>query len=219
MRSSLRSDEYTRGEVCRALGIAKTTLRRWEEQGKTRPRRDDKGRYLYSATELRTLRARVGAGVHPRGGAGRRPLGARDAELAAKVFDRLRQDVRTTDIVRELRVHPDVVEALHAQWARMQRSIVISGDTLVAICAIPGYMGPGEIDSDRVLLQALQESLEAAPRLCRGCRTSSAAFCRRCVEHGLRGAAKVRRAPIDSETIEAAEAVATTATGRVARPK
>jgi DNA-binding transcriptional MerR regulator len=47
--------EYTRGEVCAALGIPKTTLRRWEVMGKVKPRRNERGIWLYTEADVRKL--------------------------------------------------------------------------------------------------------------------------------------------------------------------
>lgn len=96
----------TRAEMCKARGISKTTLRRWEDAGKVKPVVGHRGFHLYRQEDARSanggkpierlLKAR--ALVPSAANAG--------GELAAEIFDRLDRHIEPADIVKELRVHP-----------------------------------------------------------------------------------------------------------------
>lgn len=96
---------FTRGELSKALGIGKTTLRHWEAAGKANPVLNANGVWLYSREEAERLMngkqvsrlAKARAHVPSARGA--------DGELAAKIFDRLDREVHPVEIVKELTLH------------------------------------------------------------------------------------------------------------------
>lgn len=53
---------YAAGEAARLLGISLDTLRRWDQQGKIRTRRDHANRRLVPASEIERLRGSNGSG-------------------------------------------------------------------------------------------------------------------------------------------------------------
>jgi len=97
-----------RAEVARALGIGKTTLRRWEARGEIscRGARGEERRFDPSAVAdvLRRRRPEENAVLSV-------------GEEAAAVFRLLEEDVPLREIVISLRVSPERVRELYAAWA------------------------------------------------------------------------------------------------------
>lgn len=66
-----RGRDLSLGEAARAIGVSADTLRRWDEAGKLRTRRDERNRRRVPETEVRRLtsrptRHRTGAAASPR---------------------------------------------------------------------------------------------------------------------------------------------------------
>ena len=57
---------YTASEAARALGISLDTLRRWDQQGRIRTRRDSANRRVVAVAEVERLRARDSHGLSAR---------------------------------------------------------------------------------------------------------------------------------------------------------
>jgi hypothetical protein len=110
----------TRGEVAGLMRLSVTTVRRLEGR-ELHPRRSPEGVYLFDPREVEQARARRPPPSEPT--ESREP-----GDLAAETFRLLRDGVNIRDIVIALRRPPAEIEALHADWARMGDTFVISSD-------------------------------------------------------------------------------------------
>jgi DNA-binding transcriptional MerR regulator len=170
--------KYTRGEICKALGIPKTTLRRWEESGKVKPTKNERGVRLYSEADVRKLANTLKVSTLEKARAVLPEPAKADGELAAKIFAALDRGVSPVKVVIDLGVHPDVVEAFHAQQTRMNRVVLVSQKTLVEISGCPGFVGSYPIETEEELLEAFQASIKDS--ICPRCRRRHATVCFRC---------------------------------------
>lgn len=113
-----------RAEAARMLQVSVSTLRRMDDR--LEPFVDDQGVHHYDQRRIEaaraTLKQTVTTKVHD-------PHGI-DGEIAASAFDIFEQGRGAVDAVRELRAHPDAIERLFKQWARMKGRVVLDGDDL-----------------------------------------------------------------------------------------
>jgi hypothetical protein len=105
-----------------------------------------------------------------------------DGALAAQIFAALDRGVSPVKVVIDLGVHPDVVEAFHAQRTRMNGVLLVSEKTLEEITGCPGFFGSYPIETEEELLEAFRGSLEQAPTLCTRCRRRHGVVCTRCTK-------------------------------------
>ena len=134
MRKRLYGDDLlTRAELAKAIKKSKTTIRRWEDQGKLKPIINERGVRLYRVSDVKSIDA--SAVIEPLPQARAHVLTAAQAsgDLAAEVFARLERGESAVKIVAELRVHPDVVDGLMKRWARFKRAIFLSREDIYAI--------------------------------------------------------------------------------------
>lgn len=116
-----------RAEAARLLQVSVSTLRRMDER--LEPFVDEQGVHYYDARRIEAARATVKQTVTTKL---HDPHGI-DGEIAASAFDIFEQGRGAVDAVRELRAHPDAIERLFKQWARMKNSLVLDGDELEQI--------------------------------------------------------------------------------------
>jgi hypothetical protein len=95
----------TRGQVARQLRVGITTVHRMRLQGQLHPRRDHAGVWRYDPAEI--ARVGVARGVHDT-----RTEGA----IAARVFQMLDQGARLREIVVAVRLVPQEVRRLYADY-------------------------------------------------------------------------------------------------------
>jgi hypothetical protein len=176
----------TRGELCKALGIGKTTLRRWEEKGKARPITNANGVKLYPREEAERLTGGVRIAPLPKARALVPNAASSDAEVAAQIFERLDREVHPVDIVKELRVHPDIVEGFVARWQRMRKTIMLTGTDVTALAKVLRC----EVGDARALLSAIQTLAGRARVRCEDCEGTRPTMCGKCVEAHLRAAVR-----------------------------
>jgi hypothetical protein len=174
----------TRGAVCKALRIGKTTLRRWEDKGKARPVTNANGVKLYPREEAERLTGGVRVAPLPKARALVPNAASSDGEVAAKIFDRLDRAVHPVEIVKELRIHPDIVEGFVARWQRMRRTIVLIGSDVTALAKALQC----EVSDSRELLAAAQNLAERARLRCEHCEGARPTVCRACMAAHLRAA-------------------------------
>ncbi len=167
----------TRQEAARLLGVSETTLRRREAEG-LRPTM--RGRtHMYEETLVRqmttTMRRRWTAAAPSDGG------------TAADVFALLAEGVEPRDIVIRLRIPPEVVGRLCAQWAELGESLFVSGEEARAL-------GLRTLEDLRAAVQRTSELSSAATRstasegTCRNCGVLVTSFCRDCYAIAQRAA-------------------------------
>ncbi len=106
-----------------------------------------------------------------------------NGDVAAEIFDRLDRAVHPVEIVKELRVHPDVVNGFVAQWAAMRKATSLTADEGRAVARALGVIGvlPGS-----QLEANIKRAIGRARSICRGCEENRATQCDECVTHRLR---------------------------------
>lgn len=167
----------TRAEMAKTLGIGKTTLCAWERAGKTRPIKNAKGHFLYPPEEVARLAGGKPIEHLPKARASVSSSAKADGEIAADVFDRLDRGMHVVDIVKELRVAPEAVEALVDHWARLRGIMLVTAEDRRALSSC----GVGAVVSGAELVEHVTRCVARAPAACRSCETSIAAFCQECV--------------------------------------
>lgn len=164
----------TRGGAAKALGVSLAMVRKWERLGALEPLKLA-GINYHNERDIELFRAK-------RQGKPRRV--SNENNVSANVFDLLAKNTSPIDIVRKLRVHPDIVEGLHHQWARMSGSLVWEPKELETLAALVGGMKPRSaaecVDrvSKHVIAVAARASADASR--CAVCRSDPARFCGGC---------------------------------------
>ncbi|MCW5831681.1 MAG: MerR family transcriptional regulator [Labilithrix sp.] len=122
-RSNEPDEMITRGELCRAANVSKSTIRRWEEKGLLHPIIDEHGVRLFRVADVQALTGKKPVVHLPKARALVPSAATARGELAADVFERLDRGVEGADIVKELRVHPDVVSGFMARWEQLRGGV------------------------------------------------------------------------------------------------
>ncbi len=118
-----------------------------------------------------------------------RPTG----DIAADVFALFDDSVHPVDVVKRLRLEPDLVEGLHQRWCRLRGILVLSEASTTTLyrmlCDDETTSRPrNEVDLLAIARQWVQEQ---SLRHCVQCGTENAQFCRACAKKwGLRAARK-----------------------------
>jgi len=170
-----------RAQAARMLGVSKSTLRRME------------GECLTPVVGPRNVRLFHEEQIHSLVVTRRSEVGARSAggELAAEAFQLFDDDTHPVDVVKKLRVEPDVIQSLHERWTRMRSMLTLSGQAIRSLhdnlCEDEHARVPA---SEPELLALVAKWVrDISPRRCDRCRSESAAFCRACArEWGLMAA-------------------------------
>lgn len=113
-----------RAEAAKMLDVSVSTLRRMDER--LEPFVDEQGVHLYDPRRIEAVRATIKQTVTTKM---HDPYGI-DGEMAASAFEIFEQGRGAVDAVRELRAHPDAIERLFKQWARMKNALVLDGNNL-----------------------------------------------------------------------------------------
>lgn len=172
----------TRAELAKAVGRSKTTIRRWEEQGKLKPIIGPNGVRLYRVADAEQLNGGTPVDTLPRA----RPYAPKpaegDGELAAQIFELLEQNVHPVAIVARLREHPDVVESFVDKWARMRRACVLSAEQVRTIKKF--YSIKSFRDVDDLIEQLKSEVIRLTT--CRHCTEGSQLeYCLACLQDAV----------------------------------
>ncbi len=175
-----RSDDVssawlTRGASAKALGVSVAMIRKWEGLGTLAPRKIG-GVHYFDPADVELLRAR-------RQG---KPIRLTDEHAtAARVFDELNAKRDPVSIVLKLRLHPDVVEELTAQFHRMMGAIVLAPSDLETIAAATGAFKRHPVTAAD-WIDAFAEARKTASALtlsqcvCVKCRVEPSRFCSSC---------------------------------------
>lgn len=169
-----------RSAAARLLNISVSTLRRYEDE--LHPIIGPKGVRLFDEVTLRSA-----AGTLRR----RRVLetaGPTAGETAADVFTLLDEAVSAVDIVKRLRVAPDLVAALQSQWAEMRGGFVVSKDEAFDLGMLARRQPRSAAEAVANLrrhIALLRESKQGSQR-CQYCRQQMACSCELCAVE-LRG--------------------------------
>jgi hypothetical protein len=200
--------EVTPAEACRALDVAKSTLRRWERQGKIVARVNERGVHLYLARDVQRLSgdSRVIAAV-PKSRA--ISIEVTDGDLAAEVFEGLEAGKSPIELVIALRRPPEVIEPIVRRHARMKRSFIMTSEMLDIIGKLRGWEGDTPIDDSAEFVAGLETALAAAGK-CVRCRQHEAEYCSRCrrdaIVQARRGGIATRRHAVDAASQSSTDA-------------
>lgn len=170
-----------RSEAAKLLGVSKSTLRRMEGEVLT-PVVGPKNVRLFHEEEIRSVVVTRRAGVDARRG---------DGEVAAAAFAAFDGDAHPVDVVKQLQLDPDVVEALHARWAKMRGLLVLAPEARSKVQELLMGWDSGEIRTADDLLAFLRKWVtDESVRTCWQCKQETASFCRKCAKAWGLGAAR-----------------------------
>lgn len=114
-----RAGMVGRSAAARLLGVSVSTLRRRDQE--LAPIVDESGAHLYEVARLENYRTTIRQTTTTRTS----DAHGIDGELAKAAFDAFQAGTNPVDVVCEMAVHPDAVERLHTQWARLGGRVVI----------------------------------------------------------------------------------------------
>ena len=181
-----------RAEAARLLGVSKSTLRRMEGTTLT-PLVGPKNERLFLDEEVRAVVVTRRARVEPESDAG---------AVAAEAFARFDAGADVVDVVKTLRVAPELVESLYLRWARLRRLLVLSAAGRSAISTILTGWDDGKLATESDLLALLKTWVtEESARRCWQCKKDWACFCRDCAKQWGREAARSELAEKRARTL------------------
>lgn len=164
-----------RTQAARMLNVSVSTLRRYEDE--LHPIIGPKGVRMFDEVTLRSAaitlkRRRVFEAAGP--GAG---------DTAADVFTLLDDGVGATEIVKRLRVAPDLVVVLQGQWAEMRGGFVVNKEEAFELGMIarrpPAKTAAGAIADVRRYVTLLKQSKQGSLH-CQYCHQQTACSCELC---------------------------------------
>jgi DNA-binding transcriptional MerR regulator len=163
-----------RAETARLLGVSKSTLRRMEG-GALAPVVGPKNVRLFQEEHVQAL-------VVTR--RSRAPDARAPGDTAADAFELFDKDVHPVEVVKQLRVPPDLIESLHQQWARLRGLMVLSHDTTLKIQALlcDGEDTPFPKNEATLLELTKKWVRDSSVRVCVQCTLEAAEFCRPCAK-------------------------------------
>jgi hypothetical protein len=124
-------------------------------------------------------------------------------ETAGAVFDLLAEGKNVIEIVRELRVVPQVVGDLEVQFARYGGTLTLTSADLDVLCSRLALLPRDRITSGRDLVTTIRGALESglAPCATRDCG-GPAEFCAKCARQMLPARAKENGSPKSAPSAE-----------------
>lgn len=157
-----------RSEVARRLGMSLSSVRRLEGKALS-PIVGPKGVRYFEETEIQAVFVQIRQTRR----SDARPDGALDAE----VFRLFRQGLDAVDVVKRLRLAPDVVERLFQQWKRLCDTIVLDRRTAAELEKL---LNSAPVVDARSLLDAIAEFKKSSCCHCLLCNARRAVWCRSC---------------------------------------
>jgi hypothetical protein len=184
----------TRLQAARLSGFSEATIRR-REGTELKPVVID-GVHYHQETQVRsmmTVRRSWGAGSTT----------AVDGGTAADVFDLLQSGVAPVDIVMRLRLPPEVVKRLHAQWAELRGTFAVSPEDAEWL----GAKSSAEVVSrvrarEDKATKTTEYALSATPQ-CSECQMNPSSVCVWCVRR--RGSLATKDHRLEERTSEQAK--------------
>jgi DNA-binding transcriptional MerR regulator len=169
-----------RTEAARLLGVSKSTLRRMEGEQLTPVLGPGNVRLFHEEQVQSVIVTR-----HSRLGSQRSP-----GDVAADVFALFDSGTHPVDVVKQLRIEPELSEALHARWARMRGLLVLSKESRERIREMMCEGSEAPLATETEVLAFVDKwVMDLAPARCHQCRRDFAGFCAKCAkEWGLRTA-------------------------------
>lgn len=166
-----------RADAARILGMSVSSLRRREGTMLT-PIIDDDGVHLFDEAEVEAVRLTL-----------RRTTGVADdetraGETAANVFTLLDEGVHPVDVVKQLRLPPTAVLALHTQWADMRQSFIVTRAQAVELSSATRTTPAttfSSLSNEMRKRQATLTRMRQGSSRCHVCRELTASICASCV--------------------------------------
>lgn len=187
-----------RTEAARLLGMSVSTLRRREGEV-LNPIVGEGGVHLFDEAEVRAVM------ITMRGQSALAAMGPSSGVVASEVFTLLDEGVHPVEIVKRLRLTPEVVTALHKQWIEMRSGFTVSREQALGLGAIGRTGTPSTaqdlISSMRRRVDTLTRMRQGAAR-CTGCHDPTASICEACVVV-MRGPLATLGMRLESRTTEA----------------
>jgi hypothetical protein len=187
-----------RTEAARLLGMSVSTLRRREGEV-LNPIVGEGGVHLFDEAEVRAVM------ITMRGQSALAAMGPSSGVVASEVFTLLDEDVHPVEIVKRLRLTPEVVTALHKQWIEMRSGFTVSREHALDLGAI-GRTGTPSTAQD--LISAMRRRIDTLTRMrqgaarCTACHDPTASICEACVVV-TRGPVSTLGMRLESRTTEA----------------
>jgi len=178
-----------RTEAAGLVGLSVATLRRLERT-RLRPVVDQNGVHRHSVKRLLDYKAARASSTSDADG--------RERTLAAASFEHFDRALGPADIVKLLKVTPNVARELHREWADLGGGFVVSGEAAVKIERLAVNDDGSPVRSGADLLRLLERLDEPQ---CSGCERRTPCFCLRCFVHRPQRAQRVAKEAITrSET-------------------
>lgn len=166
-----------RTEAARLLGMSVSTLRRREGEV-LNPIVGEGGVHLFDEAEVRAVM------ITMRGKSALAAMGPSSGLIASEVFTLLDEDVHPVEIVKRLRLAPEVVTALRKQWIEMRGGFTVSREQTLEF---GGIARSGAPSTAVAALASIRRRVETLTRMrsgsarCDACYDSTASMCEACV--------------------------------------
>jgi hypothetical protein len=160
-----------RTEVARLLGVSKSTLRRMEGEQLT-PELGPGNVRLFHEEQVQSMIVTR----HSRLGTQRS-----SGDVAADAFALFDSDTHPVDVVKQLRIDPDVAEALHGRWARLRGLLVVLRGARERVREMLCDASESALATEGELVAFVEKwVIEQSPITCHQCRGDWAGFCANC---------------------------------------
>ena len=104
-------------------------------------------------------------------------------EAAAEAFTCYDAGADVVDVVKTLRIAPELAESLYQRWARLRQLLVLSASARSAITTALTGWDDGKLTTETELLALLKKWVtEESARRCWQCKNDWACFCRECAK-------------------------------------
>lgn len=158
-----------RAEAARRLGVSTSSVRRMEGS-ELQPIVGANGVRYFAEEQIEAVYVRIRRTrtVVPEDDSG---------AVAARVFERLNAGTNPADIVKDLRLEPELVERLVEQWQRLAQAVLLTRDQARLI---QRALGGDPVVDEASLLAAIAEYKRASPDYCERCNTGRSVHCLEC---------------------------------------
>ena len=166
-----------RAEAARVLGMSVSSLRRREGE-LIKPIVGPDGVHMFDEAQVRAVTVTL------RGRATLAAMGPSAGETAADVFTLLDDGVHPVEIVKRLRLTPDVVVALQDQWSRMRGGFTVGPEHAADLGRLARSRAPTTASAAVAALRARVETLlrmRQGSASCWACGHQTASICEACV--------------------------------------
>ena len=158
-----------RSDVARRFGVSTSSIRRMEGSS-LQPIVGPKGVRYFAEEQIEAVFVRIRR-------TSRAEIVDTSGPVAGCVFERLKAGMDAADIVKELRLEPELVEKLLKQWQRLSEAVMLTNaDAQQIRRALGGYT----VTDEASLLGAIAEHKRESANYCERCHDHTAAYCLEC---------------------------------------